>query len=31
VAAYLAWVVSYNLRLRRATQGLRGSGEAAEG
>jgi CDP-diacylglycerol--serine O-phosphatidyltransferase len=31
VAAYLAWVVSYNLRLRRAALGLRGSGKAAEG
>ena len=31
VAAYLAWVVSYNLRLRRAALGLRGSEEAEEG
>jgi CDP-diacylglycerol---serine O-phosphatidyltransferase len=31
VVAYLAWVVSYNLRLRRAAKGLRGQGEGAEG
>ena len=31
VVAYLAWVVSYNLRLRRAVEGLEESQEAAEG
>lgn len=31
VAVYLAWVVSYNLRLRRAIEGLEESEEAAEG
>lgn len=31
VVAYLAWVVSYNLRLRRAVEGPEESQEAAEG